>query len=214
MEKIRYMIVDDQQIVREGLAGMLGRERDLELVGVAKDGRQAVTLAVELKPDLILMDLRLPEMSGAQATAAIRQLEPHIRVIILTVYDDDEEILEGLRAGAKALLLKDISREELISVIHTVAEGKVHLQPELSHILLERLMELPAPGMQPRYITRRELDVLQLLARGYSNKEIAIQLAISEHTVKSHVTNILSKLEARDRAEAVAKAIQKGVIQV
>lgn len=214
MEKIRYMIVDDQQIVREGLAGMLGRERDLELVGVAKDGRQAVTLAVELKPDLILMDLRLPEMSGAQATAAIRQLEPQIRVIILTVYDDDEEILEGLRAGAKALLLKDISREELISVIHTVAEGKVHLQPELSHILLEHLMELPAPGMQPRHITRRELDVLQLLARGYSNKEIAIQLAISEHTVKSHVTNILSKLEARDRAEAVAKAIQKGVIQV
>jgi DNA-binding NarL/FixJ family response regulator len=214
LKKIRFMIVDDQQIIREGLAGMLSREVDLELVGIAKNGLEAVTLAPSLKPDLILMDLRMPLMDGAQAIREIRKNNPEIRFIILTVYDNDDELFEALRAGAKAFLLKDVSHEELISVIHTVAEGKAHLQPELTSMLLDHLMEMPTSETPAIRMTERELSVLKLLARGASNKEIGNQLAISEHTVKTHVANIFSKLESRDRTEAVAKAIQKGLIQI
>ena len=212
MKIIRFMIVDDQQIIREGLAGMLSREPDLELVGVAENGREAVDLAASLKPDLILMDLRMPIMGGAEAIREIRKNRPETRFIILTVYDNDEELFEAVRAGAKAFLLKDISREELISVIRSVSEGKAHLHPELTSVLFDHLMEMPADG-QPT-ITARERSVLQSLARGASNKEIGVELAISEHTVKSHIANIFAKLEARDRTEAVAKAIQKGLIQI
>lgn len=214
MKAIRFMIVDDQQIIREGLAGMLSREPDLELVGSAENGRDAVALAADAKPDLILMDLRMPVMGGAQAIREIRKQQPGIRFIILTVYDNDEELFEALRAGAKAFLLKDVSRAELVSVMHAVAAGKAHLQPELTSMLLDRLADQPAEGQPAARITEREVAVLELLAHGQSNKEIAAQLAISEHTVKSHVANILAKLEARDRTEAVTRAIQKGLIQV
>ncbi|NMB90273.1 MAG: response regulator transcription factor [Chloroflexi bacterium] len=207
------MIVDDQQIIREGLIGMLGSEPDLELVGVAGNGREAVLMAGALRPDLILMDLRMPVMGGAEAIREIRKNRPETRFIILTVYDNDEELYEGLRAGAKAFLLKDVSREELIDAIHAVAEGKVHLQPELTSMLLDHLVDMPVEGQPTLNVTKRERAVLELLARGASNKEIGSQLAISEHTVKSHVANIFTKLEARDRTEAVAKAIQKGLIR-
>ena len=214
MKIIRFMIVDDQQIIREGLAGMLSREPDLELIGVAENGREAVTLAASLKPDLILMDLRMPVMGGAEAIREIRKNRPETRFIILTVYDNDEELFEALRAGAKAFLLKDVSREELISVIRSVSEGKAHLHPELTSVLLDHFMEMPAEGQAAATITARERSVLQSLARGASNKEIGVELAISEHTVKSHIANIFAKLEARDRTEAVAKAIQRGLIQI
>ncbi|MEA4910346.1 MAG: response regulator transcription factor [Anaerolineaceae bacterium] len=213
MKTIRFMIVDDQQIIREGLIGMLGSEPDLELVGVAGNGREAVLMAGALRPDLILMDLRMPVMGGAEAIREIRKNRPETRFIILTVYDNDEELYEGLRAGAKAFLLKDVSREELIDAIHAVAEGKVHLQPELTSMLLDHLVDMPVEGQPTLNVTKRERAVLELLARGASNKEIGSQLAISEHTVKSHVANIFTKLEARDRTEAVAKAIQKGLIR-
>lgn len=214
MNTIRFMIVDDQQIIREGLAGMLSREPDLELVGVAENGQEAFLMACSLKPDMVLMDLRMPVMGGAQAIREIRKVRPEVNFIILTVYDNDEELFEALRSGAKAFLLKDVSREELISVIHSVAEGKVHLQPELTSMLFNHLRDMPAEGQAAVRVTERERSVLQLLARGASNKEIGVQLKISEHTVKSHVANIFAKLEARDRTEAVAKAIQKGWIQV
>jgi DNA-binding NarL/FixJ family response regulator len=213
LKTIRFMIVDDQQIIREGLIGMLGSEPDLELVGVAGNGREAVLMAGALRPDLILMDLRMPVMGGAEAIREIRKNRPETRFIILTVYDNDEELYEGLRAGAKAFLLKDVSREELIDAIHAVAEGKVHLQPELTSMLLDHLVDMPVEGQPTLNVTKRERAVLELLARGASNKEIGSQLAISEHTVKSHVANIFTKLEARDRTEAVAKAIQKGLIR-
>jgi len=213
LNTIRFMIVDDQQIIREGLAGMLTREADLELIGVAENGREAVTLASSLKPDLILMDLRMPVMGGAQAIREIRKIRPETHFIILTVYDNDEELFEALKAGAKAFLLKDVSRDELISVMREVAAGKAHLQPELTSVIFERIMEISDAGQPALQITERELDVLKLMARGASNKEIARQLSISEHTVKSHVSNIFNKLETRDRAETVAKAIQKGLIQ-
>lgn len=208
------MIVDDQQIIREGLTGMLNSEPDLELVGVAQNGLEAVTLAASVKPDLILMDLRMPIMNGAQAIREIRKSQPDIRFIILTVYDSDEELFDALRAGARAFLLKDISREELISVIHSVAEGKVHLEPELTSKLFDRIIEFPGEEQSCIKVTKRELAVLNQMARGNSNKVIARELSISEHTVKSHVANIICKLEAQDRTEAVTIAIQRGLIQV
>jgi two-component system NarL family response regulator len=214
LKTIRFLIVDDQQIIREGLAGMLSREQDLELVGTAENGREAVALAGTLQPDLILMDLRMPIMNGAQAIREIRKIRPETRFIILTVYDNDEELFDALRAGAKAFLLKDVSRDELVSVIRSVAAGNAHLQPELTNLLLDRLMGMPVEGQTAPQVTERELSVLRLLAHGSSNKEIGLKLSISEHTVKSHVANIFAKLEARDRTEAVAKAIQKGLIQL
>lgn len=214
MKKLRFMIVDDQQIIREGLAGMLTREPDLELVGTSENGRAALALATELKPDLILMDLRMPVMGGAQAIREIRKILPETQFVILTVYDNDEELFEALRAGAKAFLLKDVSRDELIAVMRKVAAGKPHLQPELTGMMFERMLGLAEAGQAGPHVTERELAVLKLLAGGASNKEIGKKLNISEHTVKSHVANIFEKLEARDRTEAVAKAIQKGLIQV
>jgi two-component system NarL family response regulator len=214
LKPIRFMIVDDQQIIREGLAGMLKSEPDLELVAVAENGSEAVQMAAKTNPDLVLMDLRMPVMSGAQAIRQIRKTQPDTRFIILTVYDNDEELFEALRAGARAFLLKDVSRDELISVIHTVAEGKAHLQPELTSRLLERIIDMPDDGQVETKITERELSVLRLMAHGNSNKVIGRELSISEHTVKSHVANIIAKLEAHDRTEAVTIAIQKGLIQL
>jgi len=214
LKTVRFMIVDDQQIIREGLAGMLSSEPDLELVGVAENGREALELALTTKPHLVLMDLRMPLMGGAQAIREIRKVLPETRFIVLTVYDTDEELFDALRAGAKAFLLKDVSLEELVSVMRSVAAGKAHLQPELTSMLLDRLTAMPDAAQAEAHVTEREVAVLQLLARGESNKEIAAELNISGHTVKSHVANILAKLEARDRTEAVTKAIQKGLIQV
>jgi len=214
LKPIRFLIVDDQQIIREGLTGMLKREQDLELVGTAENGREAITLAQAVQPDLILMDLRMPVMGGAQAVREIRKVCPETHFIILTVYDNDEELFEALRAGAKAFLLKDVSRDDLVSVMRSVVDGKAHLQPELTGMMFERLMAMSAESQPPPAVTERELTVLNLLAHGASNKQIGLKLGISEHTVKSHVANIFAKLEARDRTEAVAKAIQKGLIQL
>jgi len=214
LKTVRFMIVDDQQIIREGLAGMLSSEPDLELVGVAENGREALELALTTKPHLVLMDLRMPLVGGAQAIREIRKVLPETRFIVLTVYDTDEELFDALRAGAKAFLLKDVSLEELVSVMRSVAAGKAHLQPELTSMLLDRLTAMPDAAQAEAHVTEREVAVLQLLARGESNKEIAAELNISGHTVKSHVANILAKLEARDRTEAVTKAIQKGLIQI
>jgi DNA-binding NarL/FixJ family response regulator len=214
MKKIRYMIVDDQQIIREGISGMLQRESDLELVAVADNGEEAARLAIELKPDIILMDLRMPIMDGVEAIRRIRSICPEIKFIILTVYNNDEFIFEGIRAGAKAYLMKDISKEELVKVIKEVAQGKAYLQPELTNKLIERISELPDISPVATRFSEREMDVLRLLVEGKSNKEIAISLSLSEHTVKTHITNIFSKLEVNCRAEAVARAIQKGIISI
>jgi len=205
------MIVDDQQIIREGLAGMLSSEPDLELVGVAENGQEALELALAARPHLVLMDLRMPVMGGAQAIREIRKVLPQTRFVVLTVYDNDEELFEALRAGAKAFLLKDVSREELVSVMRSVAAGKAHLQPELTSMLLDRLTEIPDASQVEVHVTEREVAVLQLLAQGESNKEIAVGLSISEHTVKSHVGNILAKLEVPNRTQAALFALREGI---
>ena len=208
------MIVDDQQIIREGLSGMLGRESDLLLVGTAENGKEAVELAAKCQPDVVLMDLRMPLMGGADAIRAIHKAQPKVGFIILTVYDRDDEILEGLRAGAKAFLLKDVSREELVQAMHTVAQGKAHIHPEFASLLIDRLSDDKRERSILPPISQREKSVLQLLAKGSSNKEIGVALSISQHTVKSHVANFFEKLDVHDRAAAVAKAIQKRIIQV
>lgn len=177
MKKIHFMIVDDQQIIREGLEGMLGDDESLELVGVAENGLQAVKIASERKPDLILMDLRMPVMSGAEAIQKIHKISPETRFIVLTVYDNDEELLKALRAGAKAFLLKDVSRDELIAVMKSVAEGKAHFQPELTSRMLDRLADLSGENEQVVHITGREMAILQHMAQGYSNKEIGRAIA-------------------------------------
>lgn len=214
MKKIRYMIVDDQQIIREGISGMLQRESELELVAVAENGEEAMRLAMELKPDIILMDLRMPIMDGVEAIRRIRPICPETKFIILTVYNNDEFIFEGIRAGARAYLMKDISKEELVKVIKEVAQGKAYLQPELTNKLIERISELPEISPAATRFSEREMDVLRLLVDGKSNKEIATALSLSEHTVKTHIANIFSKLEVNSRAEAVTRAIQKGIISI
>lgn len=213
MERIRFMIVDDQQIIREGLAGMLSRDESLMLVGVAENGAEAVRIASQMAPDLILMDLRMPVMNGVEAIRLIRKRMPETKFIILTVYDNDEFIFEGISAGAKAYLMKDISSEELIRVMKEVHQGKAVLEPEVTSMLLDRIANLSSHPNSGR-LSDREMDVLFLLSKGASNKEIAAELLISEHTVKSHVGNIFSKLEVNGRAEAVSVAIQKGILQV
>lgn len=212
MTPIRYMIVDDQQIIREGLAGMLSRESDLILVGMAEDGAEAVLKAHDLQPDIILMDLRMPRLDGVEAIKRIRKVCPQTKFIVLTVYDNDDFIFEAIRAGAKAYLMKDISREELIRVIHAVHEGQAYLQPQITSRLLDRVTDLPLPKDSHPF-SKREVEILQMLAKGFSNKEIAQQLLLSEHTVKTHVANIFAKLEVNNRAEAVLQAVKRGIIE-
>ncbi len=214
MERITFMLVDDQQIIREGLAGMLSRVEGLVLVGMAENGAEAVRLAPQLNPDLILMDLRMPVLNGVEAIRQIRKLCPKTRFIVLTVYDNDEYIFEGIKVGAKAYLMKDISCEELVTVMRSVYRGQAVLQPEITSMLLDRFADLSSGQPAANHLTDRELDVLQWVVRGASNKEIAAKLLVSEHTVKTHITNIFAKLEVNGRAEAVAKAIQRGIIEV
>ena len=208
------MIVDDQQIIRQGLAGMLGSEPGLALVGAAENGTEAVRLAPLVDPDIILMDLRMPKMNGVEAIRRIRKLCPGAKFIILTVYNNDESIFEGICAGAKAFLMKDVSRKELIEAIRSVHEGKSVLAPEITSMVLDRFAGMAEGGAGSVRLSERESEVMELVGRGLSNKEIASCLKISEHTVKSHVTNIFGKLNVRDRAEAVAKAIQKGWLKL
>ncbi len=213
MERIRFMIVDDQQIIREGLAGMLNRDESLKLVGMAENGAEAVRIAAQLAPDLILMDLRMPVMNGVEAIRQIRKRAPETKFIILTVYNNDEYIFEGISAGAKAFLTKDISSEELIRVIKEVHQGKAVLEPEVTSRLLDRFADLSSGPTSGR-LSEREKDILGMLAEGASNKEIAARLLISEHTVKSHVGSIFSKLEVNSRVEAVSVAVQRGILEL
>ncbi|MFN8472366.1 MAG: response regulator transcription factor [Anaerolineae bacterium] len=215
MSKIRIMIVDDHPIVREGLAAILRRD-DFEIVGEAADGRTAVKRALNLKPDLILMDLRMPEMGGVEAMEKIRAASPDIKFLVLTTYDTDEMIVGALEAGASGYLLKDAPREELFTAIRTVAQGEALLQPSVTARLLARMREKPKPSTTSpeEELSAREVEVLQLVARGQANKEIAARLNITEATVKTHLAHIFQKLAVNDRTEAVTVALQRGIIRL
>jgi DNA-binding NarL/FixJ family response regulator len=205
-EKLRIMLVDDHYLVRVGLANIIALERDMAVCAEAPSGEQAVALFRRERPDVTLMDLRLPGLSGPEATRAIRAEFPDARVIILSTYSADEEVHAALQAGAMAYLQKSVQREELVEAIRKAAAGQRHIPPELAARLAAR---------QPRsQLSPRELDVLRLVMGGKRNKEIAGALDISEGTVKIHVSSILTKLGVSDRTEAVTAALQRGIVQL
>ncbi len=214
---IRVLLVDDQTLIRQGIAMLLELEPDLEVVGAVGDGRAAIEAVERLHPDVVLMDIRMPGMDGVTATRELSRRFPEVGVIILTTFDDDEYVFEGLKAGARGYLLKDISSEEMAEAVRAVARGEALIQPSIARKVVAEFSRLavgspPAPERMapksPNALTERELDVLKALARGMSNKEIAAALVITEGTVKTHISNILAKLDVRDRTQAVLKAQQ------
>jgi DNA-binding NarL/FixJ family response regulator len=204
---IRLLIVDDHPVVRDGLVAILHQgEPDLEVVGEAGDGKEAVALWRELRPTVTIMDLQLPGQSGVQAISAIRREDPEARVLVLTTFDGDADIQRALEAGARGYLLKSVRRAVLIEAVRAVASGLRYLPPSTAARLVE--------AMEAEKLTGREMDVLALLAKGHRNREIADELGLAEPTVKIHVNNLLRKLQAKDRTEAAVIALKRGIIHL
>ena len=203
--RIRLLIVDDHALVRRGLAAIINMEEDTEVIGEAADGKEAIQMWREIRPDVVLMDLRMPNMDGVAAIRGIRAEDPDAGIIVLTTYDHDEDIYAGLRAGAKAYLLKDAQPEELFRCIRAVHAGDAYLQPKLAVKLAQRAQE--------EHLTEREEQILKLLAEGLSNRAIGQALHISESTVKSHLKSLFVKLDATSRAEAIALAARRGLVK-
>ena len=204
---IRILIAEDQRIVREGLIALLEDEPEVEIVGEAADGAQALALYERLRPDVVLMDLQMPQLDGAEATRRIRGAYPEARILVLTTYATDEFIFTALRAGARGYLLKDASADELLAAIRAVQQGRTWLAPAVA----ERLVSGVSEGT-PESLTPRELEVLRLMGEGRSNNEIAALLTIAPRTAKVHVQNILQKLGATNRTEAVRIAVRRKLI--
>ncbi|UAC01436.1 response regulator transcription factor [Dactylosporangium vinaceum] len=207
---IRVLLADDQRVVREGLALVLGLLADVEVVGAAADGAEAVELALRHRPDIVLMDLRMPRVDGVEATRRLKQQLPEVRVVVLTTYSDDRSVLEALRAGAKGYLTKEAGGEEILAAMRRVLQDGAALDPAVQHHVLNALHN-PVPNNSDG-LTPREVEVLALIAEGLSNAEIAARLFISEGTVKSHVNHLLAKIGGRDRAQAVAYAYRNNII--
>jgi len=207
--RIRVMVVDDHDMVRRGLAAFLKSTADLELVGEARDGKEALRVCEQLRPDVVLMDLVMPAMSGAETTRAIRERCPGIQVIALTSFQENDLVQQALEAGAISYLLKNVSAEDLAQAIRGAHAGRSTLAPEAVQALVQRASEGPALGHD---LTAREREVLALLIEGRSNPEIAERLVVSRSTAKAHVSNILSKLGASNRAEAIAMALQHKLV--
>jgi len=203
---IRILIADDHPVVREGLAAMIKRRTDMTVVAEANHGQEAVALFHQHQPDVVLMDLRMPEMDGVEAILTIWEQTPEARVIVLTTYDTDEDIYRALRAGAKASLLKDTLREELLDTIRAVSAGRTRVPSDVAAKLVE--------WVSSETLTAREVDVLRLIVAGHSNREIATLLYISEGTVKTHVNHILMKLGVSDRTQAVTTALRRGLVSL
>ena len=204
-DHIRLLIVDDHTVVRDGLVAILKQEPDLEVVAETGDGLEAVELWKKHRPDVTLMDLRIPRLDGVSAIYAIRAADPSARVIVLTTFDGEEDVYRGMRAGAKSYLLKDVKREELFQCIREVHAGRIFVSPAIAVKLAQRL-----PAVE---LTRRELEVLRLLAEGKPNKLIAADLSISEVTVKSHAQSLFRKLNVLSRTEAIAVAHRRGLLR-
>lgn len=214
MESMKVLIADDHPVVREGISAMLNRQPDIEVVGEAENGRECVEKTRELRPDIVLMDLRMPEMDGVEAMRQIAATNPEVRFIVLTTYDNDEYIFKGIEAGARAYLLKDSPREELFKAIRAVHRGESLIQPAVAGKVLDRFAELSRQVQAPEALSDREVEVVKLIAEGTANKEIAVSLHISESTVKTHIQTIFQKLGVSDRTGAVTQAIRKGIIRL
>ena len=201
----RVLVVDDHSLLRTGVANIINQETDLEVVAEAANGRDAIEAFLLHHPDVVLMDLRMPEMEGVEAIRRIREIDPQARVVVLTTYDADEDIARALQAGAKAYILKDIAADALVACVRDVLAGKTYLAPAAAAKLAEHVTQVQ--------LTPRELAALQLLANGHSNKEIATSLGISERTVKSHLAHLFEKLQVTSRTEAVRVATRRGLVR-
>jgi DNA-binding NarL/FixJ family response regulator len=210
------VIADDQELVRAGFRAILEAHDDLEVVGEAADGAEALDVVRRTRPDVVLMDIRMPNLDGIAATAKVAHASPATRVLILTTFDADAHVYDAIEAGASGFLLKDVPRDELVRGVRTVARGDALLAPALTRRLLERFARLPRPGGRSGRVdglTERETDVLRLLARGLSNAEIGEELVVSAATVKTHVAAVLGKLGLRDRVQAVVFAYESGIVE-
>lgn len=219
---IRVLVADDQRVVREGLVMVLGLLDGVEVVGTASDGAEAIAMAADLHPDIVLMDLRMPRCDGVQATKSLREQQPEVKVVVLTTYADDRSVIEALRAGARGYLTKDAGGDQIRDGLRQVFHDGAVIDPAVQHHLLDAIGSAPAPadlplspagrpGALPDGLTPREAEVLTLIASGLSNAEIAHRLVVTEGTVKSHINHLLAKIGARDRAQAVTYAYQHGL---
>ena len=217
MDIVRVLIVDDHPVVRDGISMMLSREKDFQVVGEAMNGLEAVAKAQELSPDVILMDLRMPEMDGVEAMRQITELRLGARFTVLTTFDTDEYIFHAIEAGAKSYLLKDSSREDLFNAVRAAYRGESLIQPSVASRALDRFAQISKQtghGGPSDILSERELEVLRLMATGAANKQIAASLSVSESTAKTHVANIFQKLGVNDRTGAVTLAVQRGIIKL
>jgi len=215
MTKIRLLIVDDHPMIRKGIHALLSMEPDLDVIGEAADGEEAVRLAGELKPDVAIMDIVMPKLNGIEATKVIKEISPDTRVLILSAYDDIAYIVETLEKGAAGYVLKDARGNELIDAIRAVHSGESVFDPMVTHKLLERVAEQTrgtAVRQSPAPLTAREIEILGLASKGLPNKEIANQLSLSVRTVKAHLTNIFSKMGCGSRTDAIIKGLKAGYI--
>ena len=212
---IRVLVADDQSMVRAGFRMLLSHQPDIEVVAEASNGRDAVAQAARFRPDVILMDIRMPEMDGLEATRRILAADERVRVLILTTFDLDEYVYEALRAGASGFVLKDDPPEQLLGAVRTIAAGEALLSPSITRRVIQQFTRTPqqTPPKAVETLTAREMDVFRLITRGLSNAEIGRELFISDTTVKTHVGRLLQKLDLRDRAQAIVLAHQAGLFE-
>jgi DNA-binding NarL/FixJ family response regulator len=209
---IRVLIVDDHGVVRRGLRGFLDLLDDIDVVGEAENGRQAVDLAARLQPDVVLMDLLMPELDGLGAITAIKAAQPDIEIVALTSFIEEEKVTTALEAGASGYLLKDADADEVASAVRAAHNGEVHLDPAVTRLLAQRMRARKTAPEPVEPLTERELEVLGLLGKGSSNKEIATALTITERTARTHVSNILGKLDLSSRTQAALYAVERGLV--
>jgi NarL family two-component system response regulator LiaR len=213
-DSISVLLVDDHAMVRQGVRAFLGTQADIAVVGEAGSGEEAIQLAAQHIPDVILMDLIMPNMDGVEATRLVKQVSPRSQIVVLTSYHEDEHIFPALKAGALSYILKDVSAEELASAVRKAAAGEAVLHPRVAARLIKELQGRRAEALNPfTELSERELEVLKLIAAGMSNAEMAAKLVLSEKTVKGHVSNILSKLHLADRTQAAVYAWREGVVR-